>query len=489
MLLSNSGYMLYILDRIIDIIYFFLFFQQRNRKSKQTTLQSCLKSIKGEKVFPIDAEYTSDIIDANTRVTFKPAVIIYVANINDIQISVKCATKLQTGIIARSGGHSYEKYSTGGRDGVIVVDVTNLNGISINSKKKTAVIGAGNRLGPIYYNLSQKGFLIPAGSCPSIGIAGHALGGGYGFYGRKFGLASDNIISIDMINAEGNLTTANAKQNSDLFFALRGAGGGSYGIVTSITFKLSPIPEIVTSFIFDYNISNVQQVFDAVHKFGAKLTKDVTFAVVISSTEFQLLGTYLGNNQSARETMQDITTSTNPSAQFIEESFFESVVRWSYVSVDAVRDPFYNSSSFKAKSFFVKLPGLSKAGIQSITNFIQNQPCSSFAMFDLFGGGAVNSIAPNATAFVHRDELYGIQLYSTLTGQVDVCLNNLKSFGVEFQKNYTSQFSYQNYIDRDLVGWKHKYYGSNFRRLVNIKSKYDPENLFSFPQSIPVKEN
>lgn len=140
-------------------------------------LQSCLKPIKGEKIFPTDPTYTLNTIDENVRVIYRPAVIIYVANVKDVQISVNCATKLKIGITARSGGHSYEKYSTGGRDGVIVVDVMNLNSTTINSENKTAVIGAGSRLGPIYYALSQKGFLIPAGSCPSIGITGHTLGG------------------------------------------------------------------------------------------------------------------------------------------------------------------------------------------------------------------------------------------------------------------------------------------------------------------------
>ncbi|CAG8587210.1 5130_t:CDS:2, partial [Diversispora eburnea] len=455
------------------------------RVKDKRDLQFCLKPISGKKVFTTNSEYTNDIINENTRVTYKPTVIIYVDNERDVATSIKCAKTLGIGITARSGGHSYESYGTGGKDGVIVVDVTNLNQILIDSNKKTAIIGAGQRLGPIYFALSEKGFLIPAGTCPSVGIAGHALGG----VRRKFGLTSDNVISIQIVNANGQLITADNDQNSDLFFALRGAGGGSYGIVTSLTFKLSNVPDKVTSISINYDLSNIQTIFDAIHQYGAKLQKEVTFSLEFSQSGFQLTGVYLGNSQEAKEAMQDIVSATNANPQYNEETFFDSVVRWSYTDPEQVKNPQHHPYSFKAKTFFVNSPGLSQDGIQFIVNFIKTQPCSTLAMFDLYAGSLINSVDLDATAFVHRNSLYGIQVLSTLTGQSDLCLSNLKSFGVEFQKKYTSQFSYQNYIDRDLIDWQHKYYGSNFDKLVEIKKKYDPNNLFSFPQSIPVNSN
>ncbi|CAG8507763.1 15066_t:CDS:2 [Acaulospora morrowiae] len=464
-----------------------------SKKQVADTLQECLNPVKGNKVFPNDAVYSQDIIDENTRITFKPAVIVYATSVEDVQTSVKCATTLKIGITARSGGHSYEKYGTGGRDGVLVVDLANLNNITINNSKKTAVIGAGNKLGPIYYTLSQSGFLIPAGSCPSVGVGGHSMGGGYGLYGRKFGLASDHISSVNMVNANGDLITASTDENPDLFFALRGAGGGSYGIVTDITFNLSPVPPTVTSFTLTYDPSKLQLTFDAMNQVGTSLPAEMTISLSISPNNVQIVGVHLGSSESAQSALKKFIKVSSPTdTQFNEETFFASVVRMGFQGFQGTINPTHHPNSFKAKSFFVKSPGLSSAGVQSINNFLNTIECSTFAEFDLFGGGAANSIAPDETAFVHRDTLYLIQLYTTLTGDEStdkICLDKLTSFGITFQKRFTSYFSYQNYIDRDLQDWQHRYYGSNFERLTKVKQKYDPKNLFNFPQSIPTSAN
>ena len=140
-------------------------------------LTSCLDGLKGQTIYENDKSFPSLILDENLYVNFTPSVLVYAINNKDVQTAVNCAVNLKMGIIARSGGHSYEKYGLGGRNNVIVVDVTNINDIIIDSGSQTAKIGAGNRLGVIYDKLSQAGFLIPAGTCPSVGIGGHSLGG------------------------------------------------------------------------------------------------------------------------------------------------------------------------------------------------------------------------------------------------------------------------------------------------------------------------
>ncbi|CAG8553813.1 9991_t:CDS:2, partial [Scutellospora calospora] len=334
--------------------------------------------------------------------------------------------------------------------------------------------------------LSQAGFLIPAGSCPSVGIGGHALGGGFGLYSRKFSVASDNILSIDMIKADGLLITANANKNEDLFFALRGAGGNNYGIVTSFTFQLHPTPPNVTSLSFQYEVSNIQKLLDTINKFGLNLPDDVTLSIVFSPESLELNGVYLGSQKNAKEVMKNFISSSNPSStKFIEESFFSSVVRWGFEGTQGTINPTHHPNDFKAKSFLVKSPGLSSDAIKSLQKFMSELPsdCPTFAEFDLFGG-AINRVAPDATAFVHRDILYGIQLYMELNSDSITntgCIDKINKFGVTFQNDFSS---YQNYIDKDLVNWQKRYYGSNFPKLVDIKKKFDPDNVFKFPQSI-----
>ena len=141
---------------------------------------------------------------------------------------------------ARSGGHSYAGYST--LSGGMVLDLRNLRGISVDMHNRTATIGAGSQLIDVYAALAARGVTIPAGSCPSVGIAGHALGGGMGLAGRRFGLTADNVLSVQIVTADGRLRTANAQSNPDLYWALRGGGGGNFGVVTSFTVPRPPGP-------------------------------------------------------------------------------------------------------------------------------------------------------------------------------------------------------------------------------------------------------
>ncbi|CAG8444266.1 2392_t:CDS:2 [Scutellospora calospora] len=463
-------------------------------KLTKRDLTSCLADVQGKKVYPTDPEYKTNIIDENTRVNFTPSVIVYANIVADVEVSVYCASTLNISISVRSGGHSYEKY---GSIGAITVDITNLNQTIINSTTNTAVIGAGSRIGPIFYALSQAGFFIPLGTCPSVGIGGHALGGGYGLFGRKYGLALDSILSIDLVNATGKLITVNADTYTDLFFALRGAGANNYGIVTSFTFKIYPAPPKVTSITLKYNLTNIQPVFDTISQLGPTLSDDISFTLVIDNGEASFEGVYLGPQADAQQAMSQFISLSQPTAttnQFIEETLFNSVVRWGFQGTNGTINPYHTPNNFKAKSFYVKSPGLSAQGIQSLLSFIKGLPttCPTFAEFDLYAGGAANNVAANATAFVHRDALYTIQLYTTLNGDNTTnsqCLTRLNSFGEAFQSNYTDYTSYQNYIDHDLSDWLNRYYGSNLPALITAKKVYDPNNVFNYIQGIPMTYN
>ncbi|KAF0501603.1 FAD-binding domain-containing protein [Gigaspora margarita] len=459
------------------------------KKLQKRDLTSCLADVQGTLVYPNSPGYNADLIDENIRVNYTPSVIVYAKIVADVQFSVYCASSLNMSISARSGGHSYEKYSSAG---AIVVDITNLNQIVINSTTNTAIIGAGNRLGPIYYTLSQAGFLIPAGTCPSVGIGGHALGGGYGLCGRKYGPALDSILSMDLVDPTGRLITVNKDQYTDLFFALRGAGANNFGIVTSFTFKIYPTPPSVTSISLTYALTNIQNVFNVYHQLGSSLPDDLSFSIVIDNGSVEFQGVYLGTQTNANQILSQFITQSQPtSTKFTEESFFNSVVRWGFQQENGTINPYHSPSDFKAKSFYVKSPGLSAAGVQSLITFMQGLPttCPTYAIFDLYAGGATNNVPANATAFVHRDVFYSIELFTTLNGDNATnqqCFNQLNSFSETFQANYTDYSCYQNYIDRDLTDWQTRYYGSNLPALIAVKKIYDPNNVFSYAQSIPL---
>ncbi|CAG8595662.1 411_t:CDS:2 [Ambispora gerdemannii] len=458
-----------------------------NPSATPSNLKKCLTGTTGKAVFPGDAEYAADIVDENNRVTYSPAALVYASDIADVQKAVKCAATSKLNVAPRSGGHSYESYSLGGKDGALVIDLGGLNQITIDDAAKTARIGAGSKLGPIYYTLSQSGYMIPGGSCPGVGISGFALGGGYGLYSRKFGLAVDNILSIDIVNADGDLITASSTKNSDLFFALRGAGGGSYGVVTSFKFKITPVQTQVTSFQYKWPVGAAKTLIPAIEKYATQGTDDVTLSLVWDNSGLLIQGVYLGQQSGLSNALSDILAVSGYNQVSVQQqTFFDSVVFFSGQSASFVQNPTITPYIFKAKSLYVDSSGLSAAGIDALNNYLASPPCHTYAILDLYGG-AINRVAPNAMAFVHRDPLYGIQLMSDWqdASQKTKCVNNINSFGDSFQSRYTSPYSYQNYIDRDLNNWQNAYYGANYRKLVTTKAKYDKNNLFAFPQSIP----
>ncbi|CAF0797248.1 unnamed protein product [Adineta steineri] len=161
------------------------------------------------------------------RISHSPAVIIYPKDSSDVQNVVKCATKLNYIVNALGGGHSYEGYGLGSVYNNIIINMERINYIHINQYDRIGTFGAGARLGPIYYRAYQHGKLtINGGSCPWVGLAGHALGGGFGFLARLHGLLSDNIIEMKAVNDQGELLTINETHEPELYWALRGGGGG-----------------------------------------------------------------------------------------------------------------------------------------------------------------------------------------------------------------------------------------------------------------------
>ncbi|CAG8818217.1 3738_t:CDS:2, partial [Racocetra persica] len=223
-------------------------------------------------------------------------------------------------------------------------------------------------------------------------------------------------------------------------------GANNYGIVTSFTFQLYPTPPKVTSITLKYDINKIQTLFDAINKLGPTLPDDMYLFRITSECN------------ASYETI--ISLSQPTSNQFTEETFFDSVVRWGHRQLNCTINPYHKPNNFKVKSFYVKSLGLSAEGVKSLVSFMKGLSitCRALASLELYAGSAATRVAANATAFVH-----GI-------------------FGETFQSNYTDYSSYQNYIDRDLTDWLHRYYGSNLPALIAVKKIYDPNNVFGYAQ-------
>jgi len=214
----------------------------------------------GRVIWPRDPDYEDARRDFNSRLSRFPAAIVICDDVRDVQHAIRWAREERVPLSARSGGHSYEAFSV--LDDGLVVDLSELNAVDIDRQRGEAIVGAGVRLGDLYRRLGDGDFTLSAGTCPSVGIAGLTLGGGFGFLSRQDGLTCDNLLAVDMVAADGALVHVSAQEQPDLFWALRGGGGGNFGIATSFTFRVRTIGDVAL-FRVTWSWDELPEVFDA----------------------------------------------------------------------------------------------------------------------------------------------------------------------------------------------------------------------------------
>ena len=408
----------------------------------------------------------------------------------DVRTAVQWGLALGIPLRARSGGHSYAGYST--LSGGMVLDLRNLRGIGIDVRNRTATIGAGSQLIDVYSALAARGLTLPAGSCPSVGIAGHALGGGMGLAGRQFGLTADNIFSAQIVTADGRLRTASAGSNPDLYWALRGGGGGNFGVVTSFTCRVHPVPRTVAGFTVSWPWSQADEALAAWQAWGPHARSQVTSIFHLSAsggaTLVNVSGQYFGPASDLRGLLAPLTAVGGAQLSAGDFGYLQAQLMWagcSHISLAACHTQGTRSGgtlqrdSFQAKSDYVAKP-LPDAARQALVHAAEQRltmPGHGAILLDCYGG-AINRVRPAATAFVHRNVLFCIQYLSYDGGAA--WLNSTAAR----MRPYVTGGAYFNYTDPGLTGWQTAYYGSNYPRLQRIRRDVDPHHYFNFPQAI-----
>ncbi len=464
------------------------------------------QSLEGSLVLPAAGSYATDKLVYNLRfAAVDPAAIAFCATTTDVQRCVTFARHHGVAATARSGGHSYGGYSTGSG---LVIDVSLLNTVTTDTAAMTAVIGAGTQLVDVYQQLADAGVLLPAGSCPSVGIAGLTLGGGIGVVGRKYGLTCDNLKALDIVTADGRLLTATADENADLFWASRGGGGGNFGIATSFTFGLHPLPELAL-FTINWPVAAAAEVLGRWQQWMADAPDELWSNCQLQSAGSDGLnvrsnGVFVGNTDGLTSLLQPLLRAATPTSQFVGPEVYLHAMLVEAGCEDLTVSQCHLSgrnaggtlprSAFAATSAYVTSP-LSSAGIDAAVHSIgqlhdTDPQLGGGLVFDAYGG-AINTVAADATAFVHRSALsclqastsWGPQSAATTVAEAQAWLAaSAKDLGP-----FVSTAAYQNYIDPTLVDWAEAYYGANLPRLVSVKNRYDPDDVFHFAQSIPTR--
>ena len=458
---------------------------------------------RGDAGYDLARRLYNPIFDALT-----PAGIAYCADPEDVIACVQFAGASGVQPFIRSGGHSYAGYSSG--DG-LVIDVSGINEVAVDAAGGTARIGPGARLIDVYSRLAAGGVSIPAGSCPSVGIAGLTLGGGVGVVSRRHGLTCDNLLAADVVTAEGRLVTCDAAREQDLFWALRG-GGGSFGVVTSLTFRTHPASDL-TIFSLAWPWSRAAVVLQAWTGWAPQAPDELWSNCLLLSTASkapgsapQVLagGAYEGSRGALEPLLRSLVDAVGaqPSARSVHTTGRLDAMLTEAGCVDASvaqchlagQDPAGRlpREAGAARSDYLDRP-LSAAGAAALAASLERRQASPEMGPGGIGidayGGAINRVATPATAFVHRGSLASIQYNAVWNGgdAAPVVSANRAWLAAthESMRPHVSGAAYQNYADPELRDWQTAYYGSNLDRLRRVKRAYDPGNLFRFGQSIP----
>jgi FAD/FMN-containing dehydrogenase len=464
------------------------------------------RDLSGPLVRPGESAYTVSKRLFDPRFdSLHPAGIAYCRNPHDVATCLAFVRKFGLPVAARCGGHSYAGWSsTSG----LIIDVTRMSGVNVSGG--TATVGAGTRLIDFYNGLAAHGRGVPGGSCPTVGIAGLTLGGGIGVVARAYGVTSDNVQSLQIVTADGQVRTCNSSQNSDLYWACRGGGGGNLGVVTSFTFRTHPVGQIVLFFL-SWPWSQAARVISAWQSWAPHapdaLWSNLHLAAATGGSvpSIQVGGTYLGSIGAAAAQLEKLyaAAGSHPSSPFMETTSWLHAMLveagCASLTVDQCHLPTQNPAgklaraSEYAKSDFFTKPlnshgiGTLLAGVEKFQRAGGAPGASGGIAFDALGG-AVNRVAAGATAFVHRNALFDAQYTTTWpTSAAAAAVARQHAWQQSFWQSmrpFASGQAYQNYVDPALASWRQAYYGANLARLTQVKAKYDPNRVFSFPQAI-----
>ncbi|POX52763.1 hypothetical protein C3489_17485 [Streptomyces sp. Ru71] len=470
--------------------------------STSATLTALARDLDGQLIRPGDATWQTARQLYNTRFdTLKPTAVAYAAHADDIRTTLAYARAHRLTVAIRNGGHSYAGWSSG--DNRLILDVSKLN--KIRASGTTAVVGAGAKLIDVYRALAAKGATIPAGSCPTVGVSGLTLGGGHGVVSRAYGLTCDSLTAATLITADGKQLTADAKNHPDLFWALRGAGNGNFGVVTELHFRTHPAPQAVTAYL-SWPWSKAAAVVKAWQEWGPSqpdetwsslhLANDTGGTPTVTVSAFSL-GTY-GELKNAVDRLAHAAGANATSVSLRRRSYEEAMEIYAGCSAfdaDAQchlpgstpgRSPqgSLHRETYAARSDFFDR-SLSPAGIQTLLAQIKSVRggTGSFALTAL--GGAVNRVSPTATAFVHRrSRMLAQYIAAWRAGTSGTAAQSWLTTAHGAMRPYASGAAYQNYTDPSLKNWRTAYYGDAAARLAQVKKTYDPNRFFTFPQAL-----
>jgi FAD/FMN-containing dehydrogenase len=441
----------------------------------------------GRVVRPGDTDYPEASTGWNHFFTHRPAAVVFADNTTDVVNALTWARQQGVPFRVRSGGHALEGWS--GVDDGVVIDVSGLKSVTIDAAAQTATVGAGLNQMEAVTGLGAADFAAPTGTEGSVGLVGATLGGGFGLLTRNYGMASDNLLSAEVVvaSADGGaeVVIADEQNNPDLLWALRGAGNGNFGIVTSLTYRIYPLAQAIFLVATWTGLDDLEAVFEAWQRSAPYVDNRLTSQLEIEGHQFALHAVLAsGSEDEALRLLSPLLSIGNPDVVVHDAT-------WPEIYADFQIPIEEEPANWKFNSQFITEP-LPPEALRIIGSFMAKAPAGCNYFTNAFGGAVTTSEPSGGSAFAHRNALYyaepgagwGVRGGALASDEeTAACLGWVAQFAEAMQPYVNG--AYVNVPNAGMPDWENAYWGANVDRLRNIKAAYDPDNVFCYQQSIP----
>jgi len=443
--------------------------------------------INGYVLVPDDAGYEEARQIWNAMIDRRPSLIVQCAQAGDVPAVIEFAQKNDLELSIRGAGHNIAGNAL--VDGGITIDFSRMKGVLVDAAKRRAYVEPGATLADLDEATQAHSLATPVGINSTTGIAGLTLGGGFGWLTRKYGMTIDNLVAVDLVSAEGQKLHASETENPDLFWALRG-GGGNFGVVTQFEFRLFPVGPEITAGLIVFPFNQAKQILTKYRQFVESAPEELNVWVVLRKApplpflpesvhgkEVVVLPLFYSGD--ANEADRLIT----PLRSF-GTAHGEHIGRQPYVAWQKAFDPLLTPGArnyWKSHNF----TELRDGALDSIIEFAGRLPTPQCEIFIGHIAGAPNRVAPDAMAYGHRDAKFVLNVHGRWDEAEDdrKCIAWARDF---FQASapYASAGAYVNFMTAEEGDRVATAYGANYGRLVEIKRRYDPKNIFHLNQNI-----
>ena len=433
--------------------------------------------LRGRVIYPADGDYDAARGVFNGMIDRRPRAVVRPVDASDVVRCIESARRHDLPLSVRGGGHSVAGHAV--RDGAIMLDLSGMKAVQVEPETRTVHAEPGLTLGEFDRATQAFGLATTLGVVSVTGIAGLTLGGGLGWLNGCHGLACDNLISAEVVTADGQLLTASTQQNEDLFWGIRG-GGGNFGVVTSFEYQLHPV-DVVLAGALAYPLHTARQVLRFYDDFVKAAPDELSTAVSLALTPtgeptVSIVVCYCGPTDEGEQVLHPLRTFQSP--------VDDSIQPMPYTALQSARDKEFPSGRLHYwKSGWLR--DLSDGAVETLMQFIPQMPSSASGIGLQQMHGVASRIAPSATAFPHRAEQYDFLILSQWSDVTDSD-RNIEWTSALFQamQPHLEESVYVNNLGDEGPARVKAAYGQNYPRLAALKRTLDPDNLFRANQNI-----